>query len=360
LSNQADIRDIQALGDLKAAFGRFGEELQQILPSLQKQLEEIQERLDDRQQYWRRRSEEAQEALYAARRSLNECECQGEDDDGNSPDCSFEQDQVADAERALAENEDNLETVKQWRHRIESQIADFQNDIYRLSNLASSRTGSAQAFLANKIETLNNYIGGSSAVVGTSGLQSQGGNDKMRSREAPLAFYKIDDALLWANRNMHPDHLKFLEPERQALKDYQLGSRELNEALWEGLPLSPETKSQADYLDAAFACSATPVALKVWHGSEGAYWEEAKVGQVVRIKGFLSTTLAEQLHDFAKGAWLEITVPKGTPSIFMDNLAGSPLYETEVEILLARGTQLKILSKNMVDDELHIKAEISL
>jgi hypothetical protein len=124
--------------------------------------------------------EEAQEEVYAARRSLNQCESQDDDDDGNSPDCGFEEDQVRDAEKLLAEYEDNLETVKQWRHRIEAQIVDFQNDIHRLSNLASSRTSSAQAVLVHKLEILNRYVGGISSVVGASGLLGQSGNGSIK------------------------------------------------------------------------------------------------------------------------------------------------------------------------------------
>jgi hypothetical protein len=179
VSNQADIRDIQILGDLKAAFGRFGEDVSQILASLQKQFEEVLGQWDERQDHWRRQVETAQEEVYEARRSLNECQSQPADEEGDSADCSSEEDQVADAEKLLAEYEENLETVKQWRHRIEALIADFQNDIHRLSNLASSRTSSAQGVLANKLEILNRYVGGSSATVGISGLQGQGGNAKL-------------------------------------------------------------------------------------------------------------------------------------------------------------------------------------
>lgn len=160
MSNQADIRDIQILGDLKTAFGRFGEDVLQILAALEKQFEEIQEQLEERQEHWQRQVDAAQEAVYEARRSLNECESEPDDEEGNSPDCSSEADQVSDAERDLAGYEENLETVKQWRHRVESQIADFQNDMHRLSNLASSRASSVQAFLANTIEILERYVGG--------------------------------------------------------------------------------------------------------------------------------------------------------------------------------------------------------
>jgi hypothetical protein len=179
VSNQADIRDIQILGDLKIAFGRFGEDVLQILAALEKQFEEIQEQLKERQEHWQRQVDAAQEEVYTARRSLNECESQPDDEEGNSPDCSYEAERVSDAEKDLATYEENLETVKQWRHRIESQIADFQNDMHRLSNLASSRTSSVQSFLTNKIEILDRYVGGISSAVGTVGLQGRSGNDKI-------------------------------------------------------------------------------------------------------------------------------------------------------------------------------------
>jgi prefoldin subunit 5 len=181
VSNQADIRDIQILGDLKTAFGRFGEDVLQVLAALEKQFEEIQEQLEQRQEHWQRQVDAAQEAVYEARRSLNECESEPDDEEGNSPDCSSEAEQVSDAERDLAVYEENLEIVKQWRHHIESQIADFQNDIHRLSDLASTRTGSAQAYLANKIEILDRYVGGISSTIASVGLRNHNPNDKIVS-----------------------------------------------------------------------------------------------------------------------------------------------------------------------------------
>ena len=180
MSNQANIRDIQILGDLKTAFGCFSEEVLQVLAALKKQFEEIQEWLEEREDHWRRQVEEAQEAVHEARRSLNECENQPDDEEGASPDCSSEEEQVSDAERFLVRCEENLETVKQWRHRIEGQIADFEGDMHRLSNLASSRTSSVQAFLANKIEILDRYVNGSSGVA--AGLHGVGGSDKIAPR----------------------------------------------------------------------------------------------------------------------------------------------------------------------------------
>lgn len=202
MSNQADIRDIQILGDLKSAFGRFGADVLELLASLQKQFEEIQERFESRQAYWQQQVDTAQEEVYAARRSLSECERQPDDDKGNSPDCSCEAEQVADAERLLAECEENLETVKQWRHRIARLIADFQNDMHRLSNLATSRTGSAQTFLANKIQILDRYISGMSsagrsvALPGPSESDIMGTNVRETSTEIKSDWLQILQSLL--------------------------------------------------------------------------------------------------------------------------------------------------------------------
>lgn len=178
MSNQANIRDVQILSDLKTGFGRFGEDVSRTVIAIQKELEAIEEQLDERQKHWRHQTDQAENEVHAARQALSERENESDDDEGNSPDCSFEEDQVADAEKLLAENEGNLETVKQWRHRIESQIADFHNDMHRLSILASSRTGSAQAFLAIKIEILNRYIAGFPSVnsIGQVALHDQNNN----------------------------------------------------------------------------------------------------------------------------------------------------------------------------------------
>lgn len=159
----ANIHDIQVLGDLKTAFGRFGEDVVQILASLEKQLEEIQESLTERQRYWGRQIGEARDALREAKHDLHLC-YQASNRSKDGIDCSSEEERVSDAEKVLTDCEENLETTKKWRHRIESQIDDFQSDMHRLSNLALMRTGSAQEFLANKIEILNRYVSGVSFI----------------------------------------------------------------------------------------------------------------------------------------------------------------------------------------------------
>jgi hypothetical protein len=173
VSKQVNIRDIQALATLNSAFGRFRDEILRILPGIQKQFEQTEAWLGERQNHWERQVESARDELNAARRTLNDCEDSGYyDDEGEyqAPNCNFEEDQVTEAQQHLSECEANLETVKQWRHRIESEVSDFHSDLHRLSILASEQTGSAQAFLTNKLQTLEGYV--ATSPTGSVVLQS--------------------------------------------------------------------------------------------------------------------------------------------------------------------------------------------
>jgi hypothetical protein len=197
VSRQANIRDIQALSDLKAAFGRFGEDVLQILPSLQKHFEDIEERLEERQRYWGQQVDQARDELREARHDLHRCQGRAHEDD-EYVDCSSEEERVSDAERWLAEYEENWEMVKQWRHRIESQIADFHNDIHRLSILASTGVGSVQGFLAGKLQILELYID-SNRADSPVGLRVQSEHNKLSVRGRS----EVTDKVLLTRRH-HP------------------------------------------------------------------------------------------------------------------------------------------------------------
>jgi hypothetical protein len=329
VSNQANIRDIQILGDLKAAFGCFGEDVLQVLVSLEKQFEEIQERLEERQEHWQRQVDVAQEAVYDARRSLNECESGPDDDEGNSPDCSSEAEQVSDAERDLDRYEENLETVKQWRHRIEGQIADFENDMHRLSNLASSNTSSVQAFLATKIEILDRYVGGSSAGMGISGLQSRGGNDNIAFREGLGELTSV---------------------EKEALLEYTgPGYFQINGTLRLGV-------SDEAVLKKANLISQSLTKFPIHTGTvyrrvpSGRYTSKYIPGDTVEEAGFTS---ASKSKNPPLGGNVFFTIKSKTGrdiSSFAEN-------KREEEVLFDRGTRFKIVSRTMIKHAIEIEME---
>lgn len=320
MSNQADIRDIQILGDLKTAFGRFGDDVVQILAALQKQFEEIQARLEERQRHWEKQVNQAWHQLREARREMDHCHLQAAcADEDDYVDCSFEEQQVDDAERELAECEENLEIVKQWRHRIEGEIADFQNDMHRLSNLASSRTSSVQAFLSNKIEILDRYINGMSRI--SADLRGNSGNDNM----------------LHGKRSM-----KLARDEIEALSDYTVsGYWQINHTLREGVfdsLVSRKARLISQALEKFPSYSGT-VYRRV---PSGRYVAKYIVGSTVTEAGFTS---ASKLKNPKLGGDVFFTIKSKTGrdiSDFAEN-------KGEEEVLFDCGTKFKVLSRKLIN-----------
>jgi hypothetical protein len=160
VNNRANIRDIDIPSHLRDALGRFSDELFHVVPNIKKELEEIRCEFADRERVCEKDVENAREELDQAREALRDCENQGyTDDEGDyqEPDCSGESQQLDDARSFLRESEEKLDIAKKWRHRIEVETSLFQNDICRLIRLASEGMGSAQEFLARRLENLTRY-----------------------------------------------------------------------------------------------------------------------------------------------------------------------------------------------------------
>ncbi len=192
MSSGANISDINALSDLKAAFGRFGDGILEILPSIQKEFEDVQEWLAERERHWQRQVENAQETLQSARDSLQSCENSGYYDDDNTyhaPDCGYERDHVWNIELQLGDYEEALSTVHRWRYRIDGEIIMVRTNMHHLSRLASTQVASAQAFLEQKIEMLQQYAG--AGISRTAALQSQPIN-AIFSKGVPIASVVAD------------------------------------------------------------------------------------------------------------------------------------------------------------------------
>jgi hypothetical protein len=332
VSNQADIRDIQALSSLKAAFGRFGVEVLQLLPSIQKQFEEIQDRLQEREAHWERQVEAAREEVNAARRALSSCHKSGYYDregDYVEPDCSWEENQVGYAEGHLAECESNLEIVKQWRHRIESQIADFQNDIHRLSNLASTRTGSAQTFLTTKSELLDRYVDSVSPVIGTVDLLAQSRNATMPSESRissaeKQALYKYSDM----------EYLSINKQLREGVSD-QVTSRRI-ELISQALRKLPEYKG-----------------LVYRRDSFEAHMVKYVPGNIVEEPAFTSTSLSANAT-FSGNVLFTIKSKTGR------DISQHARYPEEEEILFDRGTKFRVLNRKDINDSNGVRIEIEI
>lgn len=122
-----------------------------------------------------------------------------------------------------------------------------------------------------------------------------------------------------------------------------------------------EVLDYVDAMDKVIAQSSTPREMALYRGIGGDGYSKfagLKVGDEYTDKGFVSTTPnPEQLWEFmpannrgAKGAVLEITVPKGTPALSIkkyfkgvsESYAPSQAIQDENEHILARGLKFRV------------------
>jgi|GEM_PF-2914634 len=141
--------------------------------------------------------------------------------------------------------------------------------------------------------------------------------------------------------------------ERYYLDAYQGAMhRIINDPLREGRKLGVVAKQAMRYIDAAIAKSRTPENLIVWRST---YYPPVKPGEILSPAHFISTSLSKtHALNFDGDSLFEIRVPKGTPAFWM---GGMPL-STEQELLLGRGTRLKILAVEQQGPRRLIRAEV--
>lgn len=112
-------------------------------------------------------------------------------------------------------------------------------------------------------------------------------------------------------------------------------------------------------LDSAMDRTALPEDVTVFRGVRpGKLAEDLKVGDTVEDKAYLSTSFHRAVAEkFAHGAMLEVRVPKGSKGIPMDAVfdGGS---RGEHELMLPRGSSLKVLSVRQTGGKRHIVAEV--
>lgn len=137
----------------------------------------------------------------------------------------------------------------------------------------------------------------------------------------------------------------YSKSELDALSSYRgLSSGSINNALREGGSLTGQTGERIAAMDSAFrTVTPLPEGVTVFRGL-GSTRLEWKVGNIVEDRGFMSTTLSENLAkgwSSNKGALLEIRVPAGSKAIQISGVSG---ISAEAELLLPRSSMLRIVS----------------
>lgn len=183
-----------------------------------------------------------------------------------------------------------------------------------------------------------------------------------------------DEWKAWADGHMHPDGLGLSAEERGALEDYQAEGYELINASLRGIDTGAEAihapgevlapgenpawlTERISMIESAIRKSRLPRALTLYRGVRTVDVAGMKVGELTMDPAFRSTSLAYSAADiFQEGAMMTIEAPAGTEAMYMDELADG--YGHEVEILLQRGSKLRIVKKERRDGVWYIDARL--
>jgi hypothetical protein len=164
----------------------------------------------------------------------------------------------------------------------------------------------------------------------------------------------------WLDTYWNPNSQGFTQKEIDSLKLYQ-GTvyAPINSYLRTGVePKSPLIKNSIAEIDQVMAKSKTPNKFKCMRGVSGDAVKNLEAGKIYNQPAFTSTTAGLSGESFGDGSLMEIEIPKGTPAVYMNGLVEGMSHE--VEILLARDTELEILSKVKEGDVWKIKARVVL
>lgn len=147
----------------------------------------------------------------------------------------------------------------------------------------------------------------------------------------------------------------------KGVQEYTGGDyRWINQALRKNSEYAlPRLEKAVRDLDKTFEVARLEEDIVVWRGVGRDIGRRMETGVVFQDDGFSSTSLSKNIAEsFAgpDGALIQMIVPKGTPAIFVEKFTN---IEGEVEMVLPRSSQFRIISNNMEnatpDERLQLK-----
>lgn len=162
MSASANVRSIQALSDLRGAWGRFASEAYESLKAAEMEIRRTFEWLAERERYWQRQVSRCQEAVARAQSALARCQNSGSYDHrtGRSyvPDCRQYEQALYQAQRYLRQAQSELRTVQQAIKAVRQAAANYQRQAQRLATILGSDVPKAAALLGRSIAILQSYV----------------------------------------------------------------------------------------------------------------------------------------------------------------------------------------------------------
>lgn len=163
--------DLGLLSDLQSALDRFAAGAQQALRTAHREVQSVQEWVQERQNHWQRQVDMAHHEAMAARDALQTCLASGyRDEHGNyyPPNCSREERILAQAEAHLRECDHLLGIVVFWSAQVDQANVNYRRAALRLQDLTEGHTERARAYL---VKARINY----ESVIAAADLAALGG-----------------------------------------------------------------------------------------------------------------------------------------------------------------------------------------
>lgn len=160
--SSANVRNIQALVDLKAALVRYKSDAQASLFAARQEIQREQDWLAERERYWQREVQRAEVFMRQTQAALARCQASGyRDKDGRyyPPNCSKQEHELAQAQQQLQAAQRELQTTQQALRAVQQQAAEFQRQAQRLQSVLENDVAKAIALLERKIAILQGYVG---------------------------------------------------------------------------------------------------------------------------------------------------------------------------------------------------------
>lgn len=165
MGDQADVRSIDALRELRIALATFAEEVQAALGAVDMEIKRTVRWVQhDRRAYWleqvkRRRERVAMAQAEVFRRKLAKT-------DDYSPAMSEQKELLRKAEAGLRDAETRLGLVKKWEPSLQQAVLEYHATTRRIGHHAGGEVPRAIAVLGRLIDALEAYLGEAPPSVG--------------------------------------------------------------------------------------------------------------------------------------------------------------------------------------------------
>ena len=169
MSNQADVRSIDALKDFRAILALYAEEAQGALGAVKMEARRTVRWLQERKIYWSEQIKRRREQVSSARSEVARRRLAKTPD--NNPAMSEQKELLRKAEAGLREAEMKAVLIKKWEPALQLAVLELHASVRRISDLSSTDVARASMLLGRLVDALEAYI----RETPPSGLGAAGG-----------------------------------------------------------------------------------------------------------------------------------------------------------------------------------------